>query len=252
MTAVLRTENLSKSFGALPAADGIDFEIGPGARHALIGPNGAGKTTFVNLVTGRLTPTRGRVSIGGRDVTHLDQAARARLGLGRTFQINQLFPDLTVFESVAMAVAERKGRGWRWLRPFGADLEIMRDAASIVERFDLGTAADSAIRTLNYGRQRIVEIALAFALEPSLLLLDEPMAGVPAADAAVLVGILENLPGTVSVLIVEHDMDVVFRFARAITVLHQGRVVASGAPARISADPLVKEIYFGDRGAGHG
>jgi branched-chain amino acid transport system ATP-binding protein len=252
VTPVLRTRTLCKSFGALTVADSVELTIESGARHALIGPNGAGKTTLINLIGGSLAPSSGTVEFLGRDVTALSEADRVKLGLGRTFQINQLFPGLSVLENVAMAVIEREGLGWSALKPLGRQTAALDESAAIVSRFGLGEVADQNVRDLSYGRQRLVEIAIGFALKPRLMLLDEPMAGVPAGETADLLASINALPDSVAVLIIEHDMDTVFRFARRITVLDQGRILVEGDPSEIARDAAVKRIYFGARGVGHG
>jgi ABC-type branched-subunit amino acid transport system ATPase component len=247
MTApALETRALCKSFGALQVTRAIDFMLQPGARHALIGPNGAGKTTFINLITGALSPSSGRVLVGGEDVTGLSQAQRVKRGLARTFQINQLFRGLSVLENVCMAVAERKGTARHMLRPVGSRRDVIDEAAALLESLDLLVDAERSVRALPYGRQRLVEIAIALGLEPRVLLLDEPAAGVPTADGAMLLDVIERLSDDIAVLIIEHDMDLVFRFARRITVLVDGAVFAEGAPAAIAADQRVRDVYLGN------
>jgi branched-chain amino acid transport system ATP-binding protein len=249
---VLRTHGLTLAFGALRVADGIDFSILPGARHALIGPNGAGKTTLLNLITGRLAPTAGSVELLATDITRLSEHARVQRGIGRTFQVNQLFLGLSVLENVALAVAERSGIGARMWRPFGTESAVLQEATDLLARVHLQDEAGRLVHELSYGRQRLLEIALGLALRPKLLLLDEPAAGVPAAEAQEVLATIEALPRDIAVLIVEHDMDIVFRFASRITVLHHGRIAADGPPDAIARDPFVTEIYFGTRGSGHG
>jgi ABC-type branched-subunit amino acid transport system ATPase component len=248
--AALETRALCKSFGALQVTRNIDFALQPGARHALIGPNGAGKTTFINLITGVVPPTSGRVLFAGADVTALSQAERVRRGLARTFQINQLFRGLSVLENVCMAVAERKGTAHHMLRPVGSRRDVIDEAAALLDALDLLADAERPVRALPYGRQRLVEIAIALGLEPKVLLLDEPAAGVPTAESAMLLEVIERLPGDIAVLIIEHDMDLVFRFARSITVLVDGAVFAEGPPAAIAADDRVRDVYLGS--ARHG
>ena len=246
MMVALETRSLCKSFGALTVADNIDFRLETGARHALIGPNGAGKTTFINMLTGGLAPTSGAILLGGADVTALPQAARVRQGLGRTFQINTLFRELSVLDNVALGVAERLGVAGRFWRPASAYREVREEAASLLA--SLGLADDGArqARDLAYGKQRLVEIAIALGLKPRVLLLDEPAAGVPSLEAARILEALDRLPAEIAILIIEHDMDLVFRFARRITVLVQGQVLCEGTPADIAADRRVHEIYLGE------
>ena len=225
----------------------VDFKLERGARHALIGPNGAGKTTFINLITGRIPHSAGCVLLDGEDVSALPQEARVKRGLGRTFQINTLFPDLSVLENVVMAVSERQGRGGDLFRPAGSRRDIIDEAYDLLERLRLADDALRPVRTIAYGRQRLVEIAIALGLKPKVLLLDEPAAGVPSAETALILDVMAELPAEMAVLIIEHDMDLVFRFARRITVLVQGAVLTEGSPAEILADPRVREVYLGER-----
>jgi branched-chain amino acid transport system ATP-binding protein len=250
MTAALETVGLCKSFGALEVARDIDFTLAPGARHALIGPNGAGKTTFINLITGALAPSRGRVLLDGHDVTRLGQAERVKRGLARTFQINQLFRGLTVLENVCMSVSERLGASRQFLRPMAAHSDVVEESCALLEKLRLVDAAEVPVRELPYGRQRLVEIAIALGLAPKVLLLDEPAAGVPSSESGVLIDAIESLPDDIAILIIEHDMDVVFRFARRITVLVAGEVLCEGAPAEIAADARVRAVYLGETAHG--
>jgi ABC-type branched-subunit amino acid transport system ATPase component len=251
VSAVLETRGLCKSFGALTVADDIGFRLDAGARHALIGPNGAGKTTFVNMLTGALPPSAGRILLGGEDITHLAQAARVKRGLGRTFQINTLFRELSVLDNVALGVAERTGVGGRMWRPAAAHREVRDEAMGLLESLGIAADADSRVLDLPYGKQRLVEIAIALGLRPKVLLLDEPAAGVPSVESERILEVLDRLPAEIAILIIEHDMDLVFRFARKITVLVQGQVLVEGTPDEISADRRVHEVYLGE-GHGHG
>ncbi len=236
----LETIGLSKQFGAIRVANDIHFRLEPGARHALIGPNGAGKTTFVNLLTGRLTPSSGRILLNGHDVTRASQAARVRGGLSRTFQINNLFPTLSVLENVRLAVAEHRGL-------LTARRALLEEAHVTLTRLGLSPDASTAVRALPYGKQRLVEIAIALASEPSVLLLDEPAAGVPGGESGIILDVIEQLPVAMAVLMIEHDMDLVFRFAHRITVLVRGTILVEGPPSEIAADPRVREVYLGTR-----
>jgi ABC-type branched-subunit amino acid transport system ATPase component len=247
MSSVLETRGLCKSFGALTVAEQINFRLEPGSRHALIGPNGAGKTTFVNLLTGRLAPTSGQVFIGGQDVTALPQAERVRRGLGRTFQINTLFKKMTVLDNVALGVAERLQVADQIWQPARALKAVRDESMALLEL--LGISADAGLRItdLPYGKQRLVEIAIALGLQPKVLLLDEPAAGVPSMESDRILQALDALPTDMAILIIEHDMDLVFRFAKRITVLVQGEVLCEGSPQEIAADKRVHQVYLGEQ-----
>src|SRR5262245_43104107 len=243
---VLQTHGLVKRFGGITATDNVTLGIERGARHALIGPNGAGKTTLINLLTGVAPPTSGRVVLGTRDITAMAPHDRVGLGLVRTFQINQLFATLTPLQSLALAVASRVGAAWRWWQPVGRDVAIAAESERLLEQFRLHEHADRPTRELPYGKRRLLEIGLAVALRPSVLLLDEPAAGVPANERKDILDTVAALPADVSVLLIEHDMDLVFSFARRITVLVNGAVLTEGAPDAIAADPRVRAVYLGD------
>ncbi|PTM61382.1 ABC transporter ATP-binding protein [Phreatobacter oligotrophus] len=246
MTAALETIGLIMRFGGITATDDVSFRLERGVRHALIGPNGAGKTTFVNLLTGVLTPSAGTVLLGGQDITALNREARVKRGIARTFQINQLFGAMTPLEMIALVVSERLGEGGRPLARLDASPRLVEETADILARFRLDDIMDERISTLPYGKQRQIEIAAAFAAKPSVLLLDEPAAGVPEAERRELLDLVASLPEDVSVLLIEHDMDLVFRFATRITVLVNGRVLAEGEPADVARDPAVKAAYLGE------
>ena len=249
MTAcLLQTCALSRSFGALTAVREIDFRLDRGARHALIGPNGAGKTTFINLLTGVLRPSQGRVMLKGHDITDLAEARRVKLGIARTFQINRLFRGLTVLENVCIAVAERVDAARRMFRPAGTHHDVLDEAMSLLTTLRLAEDAGRRIFELPYGRQRLVEIAIALGLKPEILLLDEPAAGVASAESHIILDAIADLPKHISVLIIEHDMDVVFRFAERITVMVGGKVLAEGTPKEIAADPEIRAVYLGQSG----
>jgi branched-chain amino acid transport system ATP-binding protein len=246
MTAIrLETQTLSRRFGALIAVQNIDFKLAAGARHALIGPNGAGKTTFINLLTGVLPPTDGRVLLGGSDITRKTQAERVKLGIARTFQINRLFRGLSVLENVCMAIAERVGAAQSMFYPAGRRRDIIDEAMGLLQTLKLADAARYRVAELPYGRQRLVELAITLALSPTVLLLDEPAAGVPSAESHIILDAIERLPENIAVLIIEHDMDVVFRFAKRVTVMVGGALFAEGTPREIEADPRVREVYLG-------
>jgi branched-chain amino acid transport system ATP-binding protein len=246
MTTVLETRGLVKCFGRFVAANDVNLRVRAGARHALIGPNGAGKTTLINLLTGFLEPTAGDVMFEGEVVTRLPQHRRVQRGLVRTFQINRLFADLTVLESVLIAVNERLGLGAHFWRPIGAFSQAVEEAAAVLADLHLLEAAHMKTRNLPYGKRRLVEIALALAARPRVLLLDEPAAGVPAGESRELFETIARLPTDVTVLLIEHDMDLVFRFADRISVLVNGSVLADGEPEAIARDPRVKEVYLGE------
>jgi ABC-type branched-subunit amino acid transport system ATPase component len=250
MTAALETRGLAKRFGGLVATSDVSFTLERGARHALIGPNGAGKTTFVNLLTGVVAPSAGQVLLAGQDITRLSPEARVRRGLVRTFQINQLFADLTPLETLSLAVGERLGLGGDWRRRVGAVDSVAREVAEVAARFGLGDALDARTDTLPYGKQRLLEIAVAFACAPDVLLLDEPAAGVPEAERRDILDAIAALPADVSVLLIEHDMDLVFSFARRISVLVDGGLLVEGEPEAIAADSRVRAVYLGERSDG--
>ncbi|PYO57822.1 MAG: branched-chain amino acid ABC transporter ATP-binding protein [Candidatus Rokuibacteriota bacterium] len=247
---LLETRRLCRTFGALAAAREIDFRLDPSARHALIGPNGAGKTTFVNLLTGLIQPTSGAVLLKGRDITRVAPAARVKLGIARTFQINRLFRGLSVLENVYLAVAERVGAAPSMLRPAGRRRDVVEESMQVLETLKLTENARHRISELPYGRQRLVELAIALALKPEVLLLDEPAAGVPSAESHIILDALDGLPEHIGVLIIDHDMDLVFRFASQITVLVNGAVFATGHPQEIGADPEVRAVYLGQAARG--
>ena len=243
---VLQTQSLVKRFGGITATDKVSLDIRRGARHALIGPNGAGKTTFINQLTGVLPPTEGRVLLGGRDITDLAPHKRVALGLVRTFQINQLFGTLTPLQSLALAVGSRRGTSLQAWKPMGSDTAIATECEQLLVQFRLTDHADRPTRELPYGKRRLLEIGLAVALKPSVLLLDEPAAGVPSNERQDILDTVTALPDDVSVLLIEHDMDLVFNFAKSVTVLVNGAVFAEGSVQAISNDPRVKAVYLGE------
>ncbi|MDB5730656.1 MAG: branched-chain amino acid transporter ATP-binding protein [Variovorax sp.] len=242
---VLAATGLVMRFGGITATDHVTLQLRRGARHALIGPNGAGKTTLINLLTGVLTPTEGRIALEGDDITRLAPHRRVARGLVRTFQINQLFDSMTPLETLALVVAQHAGQGARWWRSLGADRRVAERAGQLLEQFHLQDVARQATRQLAYGKRRLLEIAIALACEPRVLLLDEPVAGVPAGERDELLRTVAALPAAVTVLLIEHDMDLVFSFADRMTVLVNGAVLTEGDPDTIASDPRVKEVYLG-------
>jgi len=242
---VLSARGLVKRFGGITATNDVSLDLMKGARHALIGPNGAGKTTLINLLTGVLEPTEGRITLEGSDITGLKPHLRVRRGMVRTFQINQLFDPLTPLETLAMTVSQQQGLGGRWWQPLGANQGVAERCDQLLEQFHLTSVKDQATRELAYGKRRLLEIAIALACEPRVLLLDEPVAGVPAGEREELLRTVADLPADVSVLLIEHDMDLVFSFATRMTVLVNGAVLTEGTPEQISTDEQVRAVYLG-------
>lgn len=246
MDYALQTKNLCKNFGGFVATNDVNLNVQRGARHALIGPNGAGKTTLINLLTGFLPCSKGQVFLQGGEITSMRQHKRARAGLVRTFQINQLFGEMTVLESVAMVISERCGLGWQFWRPASSYNAVIDEAMGVLELLHLSEVAHQRSANLPYGKQRLVEIGLALAMKPQVLLLDEPAAGVPTGESRELFETIAGLPRNVTVVLVEHDMDLVFRFADRITVLVNGAILVEDTPEVIAAHPLVKQVYLGN------
>ncbi len=246
MTIALETRGLSKSWGQFKANDNVTFQLRTGARHALIGPNGAGKTTLVHLLSGLEMPTKGEVWMDGKCINSLPPAARTARGLVRTFQISSLFPELTVLRSMLIPILQRKKMGANAWLPLGKlDAEV-EEAKQALLRLNLWQDRNTQVATLAYGRQRVLDIALALATGPRVLLLDEPAAGVPTEESRELIQIVADLPRDVTVLLIEHDMDLVFRFAERITVMVDGRILTEGTAAEISTHPRVREVYLGE------
>ena len=241
----LKTQGLGISFGAFHAVADVNLSLEPGARQALIGPNGAGKTTLINLLTGVYRPSAGTIQMNGQDITALACDQRARMGLARTFQINTLFPSLTPLLSVVLAICERDGLGATWWRPLRRCTGVYDEAHALLARLRLDDLADVPVSELAYGKQRLLEIALALAARPRILLLDEPAAGVPEDESGELFEVIAELPPDISVLFIEHDMQLVFKFSRRISVLVAGRILTEGTPAEIGSDPRVREVYLG-------
>jgi branched-chain amino acid transport system ATP-binding protein len=243
---VLQTHGLVKRFGGIVATQNVSLAVTRGARHALIGPNGAGKTTLINQLTGVLAPSEGRVLLAGEDITDLAPHKRVARGLVRTFQINQLWGSMTPRQSLALAVSARVGASRRWWQVLGGEPAIAQECEQLLAQFRLTELADRRTEELPYGKRRLLEIGLAVALKPRVLLLDEPAAGVPAGERQDILDTIADLPADVSVLLIEHDMDLVFSFARYMTVLVNGAVLTEGTPAQIAADPQVRAVYLGE------
>lgn len=242
---VLSAQGLVKRFGGITATGNVTLNLHKGARHALIGPNGAGKTTLINLLTGVLEPTEGRILLLGDDITDLAPHQRVRRGMVRTFQINQLFDTLTPLETLALTVSQQTGLGTRWWQPLGGRKAVVERCEQLLEQFHLTEVMNQKTQVLAYGKRRLLEIAIALACEPRVLLLDEPVAGVPAGEREELLQTVAALPADVSVLLIEHDMDLVFSFANRMTVLVNGTVLTEGDPDTIANDPQVKAVYLG-------
>ncbi len=259
---VLSAQGLVMQFGGITATNHVSLDLHQGARHALIGPNGAGKTTLINLLTGVLQPTEGKIILEGQDITLLAPHQRVRRGMVRTFQINQLFDTLTPLETLAMVVSQQQGLGNRWWQPLGRSKRVTERCEQLLEQFHLTAVMAQETRVLAYGKRRLLEIAIALACEPRVLLLDEPVAGVPAGEREELLQTVAALPSDVSILLIEHDMDLVFSFAKRMTVLVNGTVLTEGDPEEIANDARVKAVYLGhgddshdvvqDRGVQHG
>ena len=246
MTLALQTIGLEKHFGGLNVTRNLSLNVEAGARHALIGPNGAGKTTVINQLTGVLKPNGGRILLEGHDITHMPVHKRVLRGLSRTFQINQLYADLTPLETIGLAVSERSGHGGDWWRRMGTRTDINGEIAENLERFKLLDVMNEPTGTLPYGKQRLLEIAVAIATKPRVLLLDEPAAGVPESERHDILAAVAGLPREVTVLLIEHDMDLVFSFADRISVLVSGALLTEGTPEEVAHDPQVKAVYLGE------
>jgi branched-chain amino acid transport system ATP-binding protein len=246
MTLALETVRLDKQFGGLHVTRDLSLTIARGARHALIGPNGAGKTTVINLLTGVIRPNGGKILLEGADITALSVRGRVRRGLSRTFQINQLYADLTPLETIGLAVSERLGHGGDWWRRLGSRADVNVEIAAALEQFHLLDVMNEPTATLPYGKQRLLEIALAIATRPRVLLLDEPAAGVPQSERHDILAAIAGLPREVTVLLIEHDMDLVFSFADRISVLVNGALLVEGTPSEVARDPRVRAVYLGE------
>lgn len=243
--AGLEVRGLSKNFGGLIVSENINFDLQPGDRKALIGPNGAGKSTFANLVTGILTPSSGTIRFDGQSIEGLGEAQRVKLGIAKTFQVTTLFVKMTVRENLRLPVLERMGVGLRMFRRADGNAEVEAEVDALLAQFDLTELADLPVSDLAYGQQRLVELALTLALKPRVLILDEPAAGVPSSETHLITDAIANLPENLAVLIIEHDMDLVFKVAQSIVVLVQGHILTEGTPSQIAANAQVRELYLG-------
>ena len=250
MTERLRLSGVTKSFGGLVVASDIHLSLSAGDRTALIGPNGAGKTTLVNLISGSLQPSAGDIHLDDACVNALDQSARTRAGIVRTFQVSRLCRDLTVVENVSLPLIQRRGAAFRLWPAARADRAIEAEAVALLQPLGLAGVATRRVSELAYGEQRLVEIAIAVALKPRVLLLDEPAAGVPESESGVILDVLARLPDDLPILLIEHDMDLVFRFARRVIVMVSGAILFEGTPAEVSANQAIRDIYLGRDGHG--
>jgi branched-chain amino acid transport system ATP-binding protein len=243
---VLHVEGVSKHFGAMAVSDEVHLDVAPGEFHALIGPNGAGKTTLIHQITGALSPDKGRIIFDGADITRLRMHQRARLGLARSFQITAIIATLSVLENVALAVQARSGSSYRFLRPVAHERALNDAAMQAIDQVGLAARAEVIAGRLSYGEKRTLELAIALALKPKLLVLDEPLAGTGREEGLRLIEILRELKGRYPILMVEHDMHAVFQLADRVTVLVYGKVIACDTPATVRADPAVRLAYLGD------
>ena len=247
MSAGLQVKNPNKNFGGITVASNINIDLPPGARTALIGPNGAGKTTFANLITGILQPTSGEIYLDGKDISRLKESARVKAGIAKTFQITTLFKELSVREHLRLAILERNGFTNKLFKPASSDAVIEAEVDERLDQMNLTALADMAINNMAYGQQRLVELAMTLALKPRILILDEPAAGVPSSESHLIIEAVAKLDQDLAVLIIEHDMKLVFEVANSIIVLVNGEILTEGTPAEISANPQVRSLYLGER-----
>jgi len=245
MSAIFDVRNLKKMFGGLAVTNDVSLSMAPGDRVALIGPNGAGKTTFVNLVTGNILPNSGTVTLGGEDVTRLGPTERVRRGLVRSFQVTRLFSEMTPEEHVALAILQREGLSGKMFASHRAMPDVMDEAQALLAKLGIAQLAHHRVSEIAYGQQRLLELALALALKPKVLLLDEPAAGVPQSDTARIEQAIADLPSDLAVLMIEHDMDLVFRFAKRVIVLAAGEIIFDGSPDAVTKDARVRQAYLG-------
>jgi len=249
MSAGLQVSDLNMNFGGIVVAKNINFDLKPGDRKALIGPNGAGKTTFANLITGTLRPSSGSIRLDGDDIVHLKESKRVKAGVAKTFQITTLFKRMSERENIRLPILERMDKSRAWFVGADSHSEVESEIEALLEQFNLLATADIAVQDLAYGQQRLVEMALTLALKPRILILDEPSAGVPSSDSHIVTDAIERLPKELSVLIIEHDMKLVFKVASTIVVLVDGAILTEGTPQEISRDQRVRDLYLGARHA---
>ena len=242
----LTVRNLNKSFGALEVTDDVSLDVAPGELHAIIGPNGAGKTTLISQLSGQLASDSGTVDLGGRDITRMPMPGRVRLGLARSFQITSVLPGFTALENVALAVQARKGSSFRFFAPVATEAALNDAAMRALAEAGLDDRAHVLARSLSHGEHRRLELAIALATDPKVLLLDEPLAGVGGEDADAFVDRLRRFKGRLTMVLIEHDMDAVFKLADRVSVLVYGQIIASGAPEDVRNDPAVRAAYLGD------
>jgi len=245
MKTGLQVRQLNKRFGGIVVSKDISLDLVPGDRKALIGPNGAGKTTFANLLTGVLRPSSGEILLDGKDLGGLSEAARVKAGIAKTFQITTLFRRMTLRENLRLPILERKGLATRFLVPANSFGDVEGEIDDLLEKFKLARLADTTIKELAYGQQRLAEMALTLALKPRILILDEPAAGVPASDNHLISEAIDRLPDDLAVLVIEHDMNLVFKIARSIVVLVNGEILMEGSPSEIASNQTVRDLYLG-------
>ena len=245
MTAVVAVDNVTKQFGGLRAVDGVSFQVAAGERRALIGPNGAGKTTLFHCITGTLQPSSGSVRLFGEDVTRLPEHERTKLGIGRTFQITNVFTDLTLAENLALAIVGTDRRKWIWNRPLSAFPIVREQSLAGLEAVGLKDRADDLVKLLSYGERRQLELALALKTHPKVLFLDEPCAGLSPSERQRIFNMVRALPREITLVMIEHDMDVALGLADRVTVMNRGRVMVEGTPAEVRSNPEVRDVYFG-------
>jgi len=247
---ILQLQGVSRRFGGLTAVNRVDLEVERGERMTILGPNGAGKTTLFHLISGEVPVSSGRIVFRGRDVTRLGAHRRAALGLRRTYQITNLFPSLTVLQHLQLAWQSLSGAKYQWLRPLRKYGDITARAMAVLEQFGMDDRRDVPVADLSYGEQRELEIAMAVVGQPELLLLDEPLAGLSPAESGRVMEIVNGIADGITVILIEHDVEAALRFARRVTVMHQGAVVMQGTPDEVRSDPRVQEIYLGQDAAG--